>query len=349
MSTAEGRDGGGGFSSTTALLTIAGLLVFIYLVRGILLPFVVGAIVAFVCAPLVDGTARRAHLPRWVPALIVLLALMGIAVLVVVLGLPSLLHEGARIANDLQGTVEGFVRAVIGNRTVNLMGTTLSASSLAAYLLDAVRAWVVSDGRIAELVTYLVATVFGIILVWVLLGYFLFDGPRIGRGMLWLVPPRRRPFAERVWAELGPLLRRYFIGVAVVVVYASTAAYIGLGIALGLKHAVFLAIITGILEIIPLIGPAAAAIIVGLVAVQHAASAGDIVAFILYAIALRISIDQFFGPIVLGNAARVRPIVVMFCFLAGGVLFGVVGVILAVPFALALKVVLAALYGEPHT
>ncbi|MGH8259752.1 MAG: AI-2E family transporter, partial [Steroidobacteraceae bacterium] len=339
----------GGAGSATAILVIVGVLVFVYFVRSILLPFVVGGIVAFVCAPLIDGIARRTRLPRWVPALIVLLVLIGLAAAVALLGLPPLMHEVAKIASDLKGTVEGFMRALIGNRTLDLMGASLNANTLTTYLLDAVQKWVMSDSRITELATYLIASVFGVILIWVLLGYTLFDGPQIARGMLWLVPPRQRPFAQRVLAELDPLLRRYFIGVALVVAYASTAAYIGLGIALGLQHAAFLAIITGVLEIIPLVGPAAAAIIVGLVAVQQAATTGAILAFIAYAVALRISIDQFFGPIVLGSAARVRPVVVMFCFLAGGLLFGIVGVILAVPVALTLKVILAVLYREPHT
>ncbi len=343
-----GASPAGGFSPIAAVV-LAAIIVFLYLVRSILLPFVIGGIVAFVCAPLVDGIARRARLPRWVPALGVLVAIVGLAALGAWLGLPSLLRETARTFGDLQGTVEGFMRALIGNRTLNVMGTSLNAASLTNDLLGAARTWLEADSHIVELVAYAVAGVFGVLLIWVLLGYMLFDGPRIAKGVLWLVPPQHRPFAQRVWAELDPLLRRYFIGVALVVVYASTAAYIGLGIALGLRHAVFLAIITGVLETIPLIGPVAAAIVVGLVAVQHAATAGDILAFIAYAVALRVSIDQFFGPIVLGSAARVRPIVVIFCFLAGGILFGIVGVILAVPIALTVKVVLAVMYREPHT
>ncbi|MGH8228460.1 MAG: AI-2E family transporter, partial [Steroidobacteraceae bacterium] len=194
-----------------------------------------------------------------------------------------------------------------------------------------------------------IASLFGMVLAWVLLGYFLIDAHRVGQGLLWLVPPRQRPRAAAIWAELDPLLRRYFVGVALVVAYASVAAYLGLGLALGLHHAVPLALLTGVLEVIPVVGPAASAIIAGLVAVRHAVSAWDILAYVVYAIALRVSIDQFFGPIVLGHAARVRPIVIIFCFLAGGILFGVVGVILAVPVAIGIKVVLANLYGEPHT
>jgi len=144
------------------------------------------------------------------------------------------------------------------------------------------------------------------------------------------------------------MLRRYFIGVIVIVAYAWVAAYVGLGLVLGIPHAVFLALLTGLLEMIPMIGPIAAAVIAGLVAVRYATGIGPIIAYTVYAIALRVSIDQILAPIVLGSAARVHPVVIIFCFLAGGVLFGVVGIILAVPAALVVRTSLAILYDEPR-
>jgi predicted PurR-regulated permease PerM len=110
---------------------------------------------------------------------------------------------------------------------------------------------------------------------------------------------------------------------------------------------VLLALLTGILEMIPVIGPVAAAVIAGLVAVHSAAGIGAIIAYALYATALRISIDQLFGPLALGTAARVHPVLVIFCFLSGAVLFGMIGVIMAIPVALAVKTTLALLYDEP--
>ena len=53
-----------------------------------------------------------------------------------------------------------------------------------------------------------------------------------------------------------------------------------------------------------------------------------------------------FGPVVLGRAAHVHPVLVIFCFLAGGVLFGIAGVIMAMPVALVIKHILAELYNE---
>ena len=123
--------------------------------------------------------------------------------------------------------------------------------------------------------------------------------------------------------------------------------YVGLGLFLGIPHAFLLALLTGFLEMIPVIGPGASALIAGLVALHYATGIGPIIAYALYATALRISIDQLFGPLALGTAARLHPVLVIFCFLAGGVLFGMVGVIMAVPVALAVKVTLMLLYDEP--
>jgi predicted PurR-regulated permease PerM len=134
--------------------------------------------------------------------------------------------------------------------------------------------------------------------------------------------------------------------VIVVVVYAASAAYVGLGLVLGIPHAAILALLTGVLEMIPVVGPGAAAVIAGLVAVHYATGVGPIIAYALYAAALRLSIDQLFGPLVLGTAAQVHPVVVILCFLAGGLLFGIPGVILAIPVALTVRVTLAILYDE---
>src|SRR6185312_7540950 len=192
------------------------------------------------------------------------------------------------------------------------------------------------------------ASVFGMFLTLVLLFYFLLNGAAIMRGLLWLVPPKQRPLIQHIWSNVDPALRRYFIGVLVVVSYAIVASYIGLGLVLGLRHAVVLALLTGILEMIPVIGPGAAAVIAGLVAVRSATGIGSIIGYTLYAIALRLSIDQLLGPIALGTAARMHPALIIFCFLAGGILFGITGVIMAAPVALITKVTLAVLYDDPR-
>ena len=337
-------------ASATAIGVVVSLTIFIYLVRDILLPFVFAGILAYVCTPLVDWLAARVRWPRWLFAVTVLVVLMALAVIVGLLGWRPLLHEVARTAADLKGTVQALLKQFMGDNSFKLLGQTIDAGQIAISVSDGVRDWFSARGSMLEALVYSFAGMFAFILSWVLLGYFLIDAPKISEGLFWLVPPHHRPFVHRVWDDLNPVLRRYFIGVALVVLYAAIFAYIGLGFFLHLPHAAFLALLTGVFEVIPIFGPFASATIAGLVAVREAASAWDIVAYVTYAVLLRVSIDEFYAPIVLGKAAYIRPVMVIFCFLAGAVLFGIVGIVLAVPVALTVKVSLYELYkrDEPN-
>jgi|GEM_PF-5081020 len=117
---------------------------------------------------------------------------------------------------------------------------------------------------------------FGLLLTLILFFYFLIGGPRIGGGLFSLVPPKQRPLIEDVWLRLDPLLKRYFVGVLLVVIYTMAAACIGLELILRLRHETFLAVLTGFLEMLPVIGPALSAVIAGLVAIHYAAGSATL-------------------------------------------------------------------------
>ena len=327
----------------TVLVLIAVLFV-LHAINWILLPFVLSGVVAYVCSPLANRLARSLRLPRTLVAIAIFVVLVAAAAAVVALGISPLTDRLSAIVTDFSGTIEGFVRVIMGDKTLNLFGQSMDAAAVAEAVTNSVRSWI--NERPITLISVSFAGLFGLLLTLVLLFYFLISGPNLGRGLFWLVPPHSRPFVDRIWSRLDPVLKRYFIGVILVVAYTALAAYVGLGLILGIRHAVFLALLTSVLEMIPIIGPAAAVTIAGLVAVQQATSFWAIIGYAMYATVLRISIDQLIGPVVLGQAARLHPAVIIFCFLAGGLLFGVAGIILAVPFALGVKVTLQSIYED---
>jgi predicted PurR-regulated permease PerM len=331
------------------VLVTAGVLGLLYLLRAILLPFVLAAIVAFVCTPLIDRLAGSAPWRRPLVAAAVLLVLMAIVAGVGLLIIPIAKEQFLSIIGDPQRYMERFTRALFGTHSVRFAGVSVSAAQIAARASGALSDMIANGGRLLTVAAWTMGELFKFVLTWVILAYLLFDGPGVAQGMMWLVPPRHRSFTQKLWHQAAPILRRYFIGVALIVIYASTAAFIGLGFVLGLSHALFLAILTGFLELVPLVGPIASAVLAGLVAVRQATSATNIVEYVMYAIALRLSIDQFIGPIVLGRAAYMRPILVILCFLVGGLLLGVVGIIVAIPVALAIKVALRIHYEESRS
>jgi predicted PurR-regulated permease PerM len=179
----------------------------------------------------------------------------------------------------------------------------------------------------------------------VLLIYFLVSGYAIADGTFWLVPPEYRKEVRSVASKIFPILWRYFLGLAIVVTYTSTVAWIGFSLIFHLPRALLLAVAVGTLELVPLIGPAASIALVVLTAIQNAGM-WAILAMVGFAAALRISIDQFVGPLVLGKAVRLHPVVIIFCFLSGAMLFGPIGLLLAVPVAAAIRIILTIYYAE---
>jgi predicted PurR-regulated permease PerM len=345
----EGGRGGAAIDSgelRAIILAGAGLAIFLYFIKYILLPFVIAGILAYICTPLLDWLTRRTGWPRLLFAVAFFFIFVAIGGLLAVFAAQNLAAEMIGLARDFQAMLENLSKQALGNDPVQLFGQTINAHEIAQTALDRFRDWIGQTDTLALMTGYSLAAVMGAFLTVVLLFWFLASGPRVAAGLFWMVPPHRRPLVARIWARLDPVLLRYFVGVFVIVIYASAAAYFGLGIILGIKHAVLLALLTGILEIVPVIGPTAVAIIAGLVALRTATGLMSILAYALYATLLRLSIDQIVGPIVLGRAAHVPPALIIFCFLAGGVVLGIPGVILAVPFALLIKSTLATLYRD---
>jgi predicted PurR-regulated permease PerM len=96
----------------------------------------------------------------------------------------------------------------------------------------------------------------------------------------------------------------------------------------------------------PVVGPLTSAALVGIVALQQA-SLNETALLVGFVIGLRLSIDNLVGPLVLGQAARLHPVVIIAGFVFGAMLFGVVGLLLAVPAAMCVKIALEYYYAEP--
>src|SRR5579872_2838037 len=111
--------------ATFAIIAAAAL--FLYLVRNILLPFVLGGIVAYVCSPLVAPLSELGRLPRWASAVAIVVGLMAVVAVLGLLAGPGAGNELARLATNFHGSVEDLTRQLIGNQSVNVLGEPLDA------------------------------------------------------------------------------------------------------------------------------------------------------------------------------------------------------------------------------
>lgn len=332
----------GGWAIAAVLAVLAVLL---YEIRIALLPFVFAVAVAFVTDPSIKAVQRRLRSPRWPVA-----AALYIVIVAVLGGAGYWIGDTTssdlmKILAQAPEILRQFLEELIGNQGITVFGQTYTPDKLVQALTAALRS-MIGLSLVGQAAGFGLSVIFGTFLTLVLMPYFMISAPRLAAGSLWLLPPERRSSVEDLLPKIVPVLRRYLIGLCLVVLYTAAVAWIGFKLIFHLPHAVLLAIAVGVLELIPVIGPFASATIVGLIAVQQ--SGIWAAAFLFgFAIALRLSIDNVVGPIVLGEAARIHPVVVIISFLCGAILFGVVGLLIAVPVVVCIKTTLEHYYAEP--
>lgn len=324
---------------------LAVLAVLLYEIRIALLPFVFAIAVAFVTDPWIKSIQRRLGSPRWPVAagffLLILAILGGAGYWIGTTAVRDLLRVVAQAPDILRH----FLSEILGNKGTTVFGETYTPDKVVKEL-GAALSGVVGFSALKGVAAIAGSILFGTILTLVLMPYFMISAPSLAAGAIWLLPPERRRSVKELLPEIVPILRRYLIGLCIVVSYTAVVGWIGFGLVFHLPHAILLSITVGVLELIPVVGPFASGTIVGLIAVQQSGVAAAALLF-GFAIALRLSIDNVVGPLVLGEAARIHPVIVIISFVCGAILFGVVGLLLAVPAVVCVKITLEHYYAEP--
>lgn len=327
-------------------LAVGVALILAYWLRYVLIPFVLAGALAYLARPLVRWLPRALGLPRWASALLAFLLFLGICA-ILAYGVERLaVPQIDAMMTDSKATIEKFLVTLFHGRELHLPGKTLTAEEAARQINAELDKIGENPEQLIGLAVTGFAAMMGFVLTCVLFAFFLFTGPDLARGMLWLVPPHLRPRVRSLAMEIDPMLARYLRGVFFVVLFTSAITYLVTGFVFHVGHAIFLGLAVGLLELIPVLGPILSFVTFGLVAVQQKGY-GTIIGFGVFAIVLRLAIDQLVGPLVLGRAARIPAVVVIFAFLAGGVLYGFLGVVLAIPVAATIKIVLTDLYEGP--
>jgi predicted PurR-regulated permease PerM len=325
--------------SLTRWFALAALLALLWVARDILPPFIVAGILAYILSPVVDQLAARFRWRRPVAALLVFACL---AVLLVgglwLLG--ARLVEEVRLLGrespDILGTI---AERVTGGQRFDILGQELSARVLAARLNAVVDQSLGEPSQAMTAARLAVDVGLNVLLCLIALAYLLVDGGRLEPFLLRFVPPTYRAHVAHVSTDVRIVLGRYLRGQLILVVLMSTVTFIVLEWIFHLPYALWLGIMTGILELIPLLGPFTAGTIACAVALSQGGPTEAIGVGLTY-FALREVEDQLVMPVVVGRAVHVHPLLTIFAVLTGERIAGVLGMILAVPIAAGIKVVL---------
>jgi predicted PurR-regulated permease PerM len=165
----------------------------------------------------------------------------------------------------------------------------------------------------------------------------LIDAPRVRSSVGGLLYRDKRDRYDRIIDRIVHTTSRYMLGNLAISVICATVYGIT-AVILGLPYALALALIAGILDLIPNIGSLLAGIIIGIVALS--VSLGALIAIVIVIIVYQQVENYILQPTIIGRVTEVSGFTVIASVLVFGSLFGIVGAVIAVPIAAAIKIVL---------
>ncbi len=320
-------------------LALAAIALLLWVARGVLPPFVVAGVLAYVLSPVVDEFAWRLRVRRSIAALLVVVILLGLLALGMWLAGARLLDEVRSLAKEGPSIISTVVERITGGQDLEFLGQRVTPRQLSNRIDAAVADVLGSPGEALHAAQMAIELALSTLLAILALVYFLADGHRLGAFLLRFVPVEHRARTEWVAREVHAVLGRYLRGQLLLVGIMAAVTFTVLELVFRLPFALWIAILTGFLEIVPLVGPVIAGAIASSVGFAQGgpAEAGWIA---LTYLILRQVEDQLVMPQVVGRAVHLHPMFTIFAVLTGERVAGVLGMLLAVPFAAALKVVL---------
>ena len=327
-----------------AVLVLAGWL--LYRLAPVLTPFIAAGLLAYIADPLADRL-QRLKLPRSVAVIAVFLLTFGVLALLVLLVVPMVNAQVAALLDALPAIVRqveqvwwpklapfldvapgedvGFAAFVT---RYGEMATTWGSS----ILLSVTR----SGGALA-------AAVISLFLIPILTFYLLRDWDTIVARIGSLVPVRQRETVFRLARETDDVLSAFLRGQILVMLSLAVIYSAGLSL-IGLRFAIAIGVIAGLVSFVPYLGFVFGILLAGLTVALEPDPLWRLAGVIAtFSIAQMIE-GTFLTPKLVGDRIGLHPVLVIFAVAAGGQLFGFFGILLALPMAAVLSVLIRFAY-----
>jgi predicted PurR-regulated permease PerM len=326
-----------------------------------LLPFVLAGLAAYVIDPLIERLTRvrlgARAVPRWGAVLVVYLFLSGGVYVLAVSIVPQIYREAVRGLLELREFLSG-----IGPEKVDAWARSIDAFmrqygipvdvlpgeprggarlhvDLAAGLADALReASAAARGRLGDVVVLsrallagTLTTIFFLVLLFMLTAFISMDAPRIVRFTESVVPTAWRPDLRRLLHGIDAGLAGVVRGQLTIMLLNGVLTLVGL-LALRIPFAFALSALATLLYVVPIFGTILSSVPIVLLALSAGGTSKAVLAlgWILVIHALE---SYLLNPKIMGEAARIHPVLIVLALVIGERTHGIVGALLAVPVA----------------
>lgn len=316
------------------------------LIATVSLPIILAGVAYYLLNPIVD-LLERFKVKRIYSILLLYLIIIALITFLIVAIIPFIKEQAISLAenfpkyyNEAITTFESWVGSDLFNDFQQQAGIDINqmlrdlTGKASAFFNDTFRGIGSIVGKVTEVVL-------GLVIVPFVLFYLLKDGKKLPNYLMKFLPTKLRSGSYQVMAEMNHQISSYIRGQIIVSFCIGILLYIGYLI-IGLEYSLVLAIIAACTSIVPYLGPAIAitpALIVALFM-----SPIMLLKMIVVWTVVQLIEGKFISPQIMGKTLSIHPITIIFVILTAGNLFGVIGVILAVPGYAVLKVMVIHLF-----
>jgi predicted PurR-regulated permease PerM len=308
-------------------------------------PFILAFLLAFALEPIIAWSVRRG-LPRLVSILVLVALLAGLIIASVLLVLPKFVDEVGTLAESAPQwftTIKTwFIEVFVPwAHSLNIPTEHIwheiqpRLPGMANSLMDGAIDWVSQAvGGILGLITGIA----NLILIPILTIYFLNDFPKLRSWVYRLFPEEYQPDALLAYNRLNEVLSAFLRGQLIVCLFLATWISTGLALFAGLPYAILLGTAAGFLNLIPYVGTTFALIVTMIVAMfQPNPVPTALIALVVFVTGQSLE-GNLLTPRIVGDKVGLHPIVVIFVVLLFATLFGVIGMLIAIPASAGAKV-----------
>ena len=326
----------------TAALAV--VILALWLLGDILLPFIAGLVLAYFLDPVADALERRG-LPRLAATLLILVASIVAIALLLVLLLPVLGDQIARFTTNLPGFMQALVKLfdelapqwlkdMLASSGTNLPASLTDLAGRAAVWLAAILTSILSGGlALVNVLSLLVVTP-------IVAFYMLNDWDHMVAKVDGWLPRDHHNTIRALARQIDETMAGFIRGQGTVCLSLGLFYAIALSFA-GLNFGLLIGLGAGLLSFIPYVGTIVGGVLaVGMALIQFWPGWAQILIVVAIFIAGQFIEGNFLSPYLVGNRIGLHPVWLMFALFAFGYLFGFVGLLLAVPLAAAVGVLM---------
>ena len=316
---------------------VAIVIAVLYYLRDVLLVIVAAVVIASALEPLVRRMGKW-HIHRVVAAIIIYLVLAVIIATVLVFFMPLLVNDAITFLSSVPRQISlEDIWSPIQDFGINIgpsVGSAISTISLADLVSSLQSAITGTSAGAFKTASFIFGGVFSFFLIIVLSFYLVVQEDGVENFLKIITPSNRHDYVINLWGRARRKIGSWLQGQIVLGFMIGILVYIVLTI-VGIPHALVLAVLAGVFELIPIFGPIISSVPAILVAYSDRGTGTAILLIGLYLIIYQFE-SQLFYPLVVKKIVGISPIIVIIALVIGAKLAGMLGAIIAVPLAAAL-------------